>query len=209
QAYIDTDGWADQVNVVNSSNPVFNTEAIRIMLTTHFEHDAKSKTGLVRMLISKTITFDLKNKRSLITISHNADAYALRVLVGWSKKNGLIYDMSKLENIADLDPELYKPQPIIPLDSIFIYPEEARKKGIEGKVIVQALIQSEGEVSKVEIFKPDNPLFNDEAIRILRKARFGPSSVEGWTLLTINFSLNPGKGGPIYLEEEINIEEPI
>src|ERR1035441_8458924 len=90
QAFIDTDGWADEIKILNTSNPVFNAEAIRVMITTHFEHDPKNKTALVRMSISKTITFDLKNKRSLVNKA--IDSVQCGAPIGWSKKNGAIYE---------------------------------------------------------------------------------------------------------------------
>jgi TonB family protein len=190
QAVIETDGSVREAKIENSSDPVFNTEAIRVIITNHFEHDPSIQWIQDRMVVNRTITFDLNNKRSLITTSHTSDEYSMLVLVGWSKKNGLIYDDSKLQNIADLDPAAYDPHEIFPLDSLIKYPKVARKKGIEGKVIVQALIdKDDGSVSKVEIFKSDNPLLNDEAIRVLKTARFSPSSANGWTLRTLTFNL--------------------
>jgi protein TonB len=190
EAVIDTDGFASEVKIQNSSNPVFNTEAIRVMITTKFEHDPNNKSALVSMLIGRTITFDLNNKRSLITTSHISDAYSMLVLAGWSRKSGLIYDDSKLQNIADLNPGDYYSYEVIALDSLIRYPKKARKMGLEGKVIVQALIDKDsGTVSQVEIFKSDNSLLNDEAIRVLKTARFYPSSINGWTLRILNFNL--------------------
>jgi TonB family protein len=190
QAVIDTDGFASEVKILNSSNPVFNTEAIRLMITTKFEHDPNNKSALVSMLIGRTITFELNNKRGLITTSHNSDAYSMLVLTGWSRRGGLIYDDSKLQNIADLNPGDYYSYEVIALDSLIRYPKKARKMGIEGKVIVQALIDKDsGTVSQVEIFKSDNSLLNDEAIRVLKTARFYPSSINGWTLRILNFNL--------------------
>ncbi len=189
-AVIRSDGSVSGVKIERSSNPVFNTEAIRVMITTKFEHDPKNKSALVSMLIGRTITFDLNNKRSILTLSHVEDEYSMLVLDGWSKKKGLIYDDSKVRYISDANPSDFESHEIIPLDSLIRYPKKARKKRIEGDVIVQALVdKDDGSVSKVEIFKSDDSLLNEEAIRVIKAAIFSPSSGNGWELRTLHFRL--------------------
>lgn len=62
----------------------------------------------------------------------------------------------------------------------FKYPEEARQKGIEGKVYVSFLITSEGWVEEVEIVKSPNEIFNEEAIRVIKTMdRWIPAKLNG------------------------------
>lgn len=47
------------------------------------------------------------------------------------------------------------------------YPKEARKKEIEGSVIVEYTVNTKGEIENPIILESNNEIFNDEAIRII------------------------------------------
>jgi TonB family protein len=60
------------------------------------------------------------------------------------------------------------------------YPQEARKKGLEGSVIILLTIDNEGYVRSSIVMKGDHKLFNEEAIRISRIfPRWTPGKVDG------------------------------
>lgn len=73
------------------------------------------------------------------------------------------------------------------------YPEEARIKNIEGRVIVKFIIDETGMVKDAAIAKGIHPLLDNEALRIVRKLpRFIPAEYNGKTKssyfsLPINF----------------------
>ena len=48
------------------------------------------------------------------------------------------------------------------------YPEEARKKGIEGRVIVQFFVNEKGKVIEPQVLKSVEPSLDKEALRIIR-----------------------------------------
>ena len=54
------------------------------------------------------------------------------------------------------------------------YPAEAAKQGIEGRVIVQFVIGSDGTVSDAKLMRPVNPLLDQEALRVI-------SAMPKWT----------------------------
>mgnify|MGYP000698070467 CR=1 FL=1 len=60
-----------------------------------------------------------------------------------------------------------------------VYPEDARNKGIEGKVFVIAFINENGDVVKTRIAKGENPILNDAAKDAVSKTKFTPGRVEG------------------------------
>ncbi|MBN2681664.1 MAG: TonB family protein [Bacteroidales bacterium] len=77
-------------------------------------------------------------------------------------------------------PEIYKKEgePVFPggnaalhkyLKSNINYPEEARKDSLSGTVHVHFEVTPKGEVTNVEITRSDNPIFNNEAIRIVKE----------------------------------------
>ena len=47
------------------------------------------------------------------------------------------------------------------------YPAEAAKQGIEGRVIVQFVVGSDGTVSDAKLMRPVNPLLDQEALRVV------------------------------------------
>jgi periplasmic protein TonB len=81
-----------------------------------------------------------------------------------------------------------------------VYPEEARKKGIEGKVMVGFMIDTKGRVTNVNVLKHIHPLLDSEAVRVIRAmpkwqpAKKGKENVLAPVALPITFTLKkPGK----------------
>jgi protein TonB len=65
------------------------------------------------------------------------------------------------------------PQPLVQVQPE--YPEEARKAGLEGRVIVMAVVDENGNVIEASIHKSDNPIFNDAALEAAKKMKFKPA----------------------------------
>jgi len=77
------------------------------------------------------------------------------------------------------------------------YPEEAKKNGITGKVIVRFAVETDGSIDKIAILKGVDPLLDAEAIRVVGTLpRFkAPGLIKGkpvavWYMLPINYKLN-------------------
>ena len=51
-----------------------------------------------------------------------------------------------------------------------IYPEEAKKAGIQGRVTLQFTITKEGKLTNVELLRGVHPLLDEEAIRVVKSA---------------------------------------
>ncbi|MBK6996623.1 MAG: energy transducer TonB [Lewinellaceae bacterium] len=58
-----------------------------------------------------------------------------------------------------------------------VYPKRAFKKGIQGKVYVQFVVERDGSVSNVKVVKGVHRLLNKEAIRLIANM---PKWVPGW-----------------------------
>ena len=75
------------------------------------------------------------------------------------------------------------------------YPPEAVKDSIQGRVIVQLLIERNGEVREVKVVRPVHELLDNEAVRVCKSLpKFFPGSVGGktvamWLTLPITFKL--------------------
>lgn len=77
-----------------------------------------------------------------------------------------------------------------------IYPEEARNKGIEGKVYLKFMIDKKGRIKKIKVEKSVHPLLDKAAVEVLKKMPpWNPAKAEGkpWNCyyaIPISFKLN-------------------
>lgn len=60
------------------------------------------------------------------------------------------------------------------------YPYEAKKDGIEGRVMVRFVVNKDGSFSNFEIMRGVNPSLNEEAIRVLKTMpKWRPGKMKG------------------------------
>lgn len=81
------------------------------------------------------------------------------------------------------------------------YPEELAEENIAGWVIVQALVDKEGRVSRARAVKSSDPRFEASAVEMVRKWEFEPATHKGKPVevhytLTVNFEPSPEAGSP-------------
>lgn len=106
-------------------------------------------------------------------------------------------------NISDEDPD---PNVMIPyekgpemIESVKpVYPEEAKKNKITGKVYVKVLIDKEGIPKKAMVIKSESQLFNESTIEAAMKSKFSPAINKGepiavWVVLPYKFALDEKK----------------
>jgi TonB family protein len=76
------------------------------------------------------------------------------------------------------------------------YPKKARRKGIEGKVVVKFVVEKNGEVGDVLVVHSVSPLLDQEAVRVVQAMpAFRPGTQSGKPVrvmfhLPFNFALN-------------------
>ena len=81
------------------------------------------------------------------------------------------------------------------------YPAEAAKQGIEGRVIVQFVVGSDGTVGNVKLMRPVNPLLDQEALRVINAMpKWTPGKQDGKPVavkytLPVTFRQNGGAAG--------------
>jgi len=68
------------------------------------------------------------------------------------------------------------PQPIVQVQPE--YPEVARKAGLEGRVIVAAVVDENGNVIQASILYSGNPIFNEVALNAVKKIKFKPARLK-------------------------------
>ncbi|WP_081963819.1 M56 family metallopeptidase [Porphyromonas cangingivalis] len=76
-----------------------------------------------------------------------------------------------------------------------VYPEEAVKKNIQGRVMVGFIVEKDGTLSNVKIMRGIDPLLDAEAVRVVKTLKFRPGKMNGKPVrcrftVPINFRLN-------------------
>ena len=93
------------------------------------------------------------------------------------------------------------------------YPEEAKNKGIQGKIVASFVLNSEGEVTRVKIVRGAHPQLDAEAIRVLESSPKWerPGMVKGKKVnVQYNFPLNfalKGKKDEVSVKQSTNPED--
>ncbi len=87
-----------------------------------------------------------------------------------------------------------EPVPLASVESLIKYPEDAKKHGLEGVVIVEALIAKDGHVEKVNVLHADHDIFKQAAIDAMLKTKFKPALQNGtplrlWITRWVKFQL--------------------
>ncbi len=95
-----------------------------------------------------------------------------------------------------------QPQLIGGLDSLrklIEYPPMAKQANIEGRVYIQFIVNKEGRVEDPEVLRGPGAGLNEEALRVIKKARFKPGIQQGHPVkvrytMPIIFSLDQNRG---------------
>jgi periplasmic protein TonB len=93
------------------------------------------------------------------------------------------------------------PEPVGGISAILkkvVYPEIARRAGIEGKVFVQALIDENGDVIKTKILKGIGSGCDESAMKAVKETKFTPAKqknklVKVQVVIPVLFKLNKSK----------------
>lgn len=54
------------------------------------------------------------------------------------------------------------------------YPKAARRAGVEGRVVLEFVVDKDGQVREVDVLESAHPLLDEEAARALRRVQFAP-----------------------------------
>ncbi len=83
-----------------------------------------------------------------------------------------------------------------------VYPEEAKNKGLEGKVFINFLVSKTGEVQDVKVARGVDPLLDNEAIRVVQSMpKWKPGSQRGKPVevrFTLQISFPPTNNIPTF-----------
>ncbi len=76
-----------------------------------------------------------------------------------------------------------------------VYPEKAKKDGIEGKVVVRVLVDKNGKIQNKIIEHSTDRIFNEAAVEAIDKTKFEPAKlngkpIKGWVSVPVEFKLD-------------------
>ena len=83
------------------------------------------------------------------------------------------YDTLYTAQTADVAPQLIGGIRTL-VDEEMEYPQEAKRKGINGEVLIGLIVQPDGSTSHIQVVQSVHPLLDREAQRVARQAQFEP-----------------------------------
>jgi TonB family protein len=116
--------------------------------------------------------------------------YVTAVLVYLGLVGVLVFTRSVAQEKVDV-----KSMPKIRTTVQPVYPEEAKKGGIEGMVLVNALVDASGKVVEAEIAKSDASVLDNAALDAIRRWTFAPAvskedkQIGVWVTIPVKFKL--------------------
>jgi len=105
--------------------------------------------------------------------------------------------------------------PMFDLEEIqknLVYPEDAKNAGIEGKVVIRALIGKDGVPTNIKVVYSDNTILDSAAIKAILKTKFSPATINNqpttaWVTIPVVFKLSEKDKGFIEgKKEELQID---
>ena len=159
QFVVDKDGSIDNVSVLRGVNPDLDKEAIRVVSNMPNWKPGMQKGKPVRVKYTVLIAFSLP--------SEEIDKIDEMIVVGY--QNTKTPDNAEAYETVEQMPQF--PGGMTGLMQYLAknvkYPADAQKKGIQGKVFVQIIVDENGKVSNAKIVQGISPSLDAEALRVV------------------------------------------
>lgn len=187
----------------NSSYSIFGTVIDR----SSREPIAKSKVSILGTKFTATTVEDGQYKidqipEGIYQVKAEADGYEPKIinnvsLVQNRNRETLYFELQKIEQEpADFVEVEKQPQPVSGSTPAPVYPDLARKAGVQGTVWIKLWVDEKGNPRKADILKSDEEIFNQVSIDAAMKWKFEPAIMKGkpvsvWVTIPFKFKLNP------------------
>ncbi len=162
-------GGVTNVKIMRGADPLLDAEAIRIAKSSPAWMPGKQGGQVVNVAFTfpvkfvlqepeeKVIQMEKKKQEKPVAEEEIPEGEEIFFIVEEMPK----FPYDSLENLAAFrNYVMYQ----------LVYPEEAAKKGIEGTVYVEFVVNKKGDVKNVKIVKGASPLLNAEAIRVVKSS---------------------------------------
>jgi len=178
---VNEDGSISNIQIVRGVDPALDKQAVEVIQNMPKWTPGKQRGKAVKTKYTLPVNFKLDGGVSLGAVSkanNSSDEIVYIIVEQMPKFNG---DLN-----GDLNGYLAKN---------IKYPEEARKSGIQGRVIIQFVVDKDGSISDVNVVRGVCPALDAEAIRVVKSMpNWTPGKQRGQNVrvkytLPINFSL--------------------
>ena len=167
QFVVDKDGSITDANVVKSIDPTLDAEALRVVNSMPNWTPGKQKGEPVRVRFTLPVAFGVSKGGD--PASGTPHTYTKTTIV---KKEEAPKQETTEDEIVNVPEEI----PMFPggmeelmkfLQKEVKYPKEAQDKGIQGRVVVQFVVNKDGSITEATVLKSVDPQLDAEALRVV------------------------------------------
>lgn len=156
---VNQDGSISDTRIIRGASPLLDAEALRVIGCMPKWKPGMQKGKAVRVQYTVPVMFSLKKQKGDIT-AHSAQ-FPKEIK---PDANG-IYEVA--EEMPQFPGGMGKLMDY--LSKNMQYPAEAQKQKIQGRVVVQMVVDAEGNVTNPRILRSENPLLDKEALRLMKE----------------------------------------
>jgi TonB family protein len=162
------DGSIDDVNVVRGVDPLLDAEAVRVLKSMPAWKPGKQRGQAVNVRYTLPVVFRISaedSQNKLLTIEERN-----RMTDGEKGDQKVMPEPSEVFVVVEQQPEYpggLEAMMKFLSDSI-VYPDEAKAKGIQGRVICNFVVMKDGSIDDVNVVRGVDPLLDAEAVRVLK-----------------------------------------
>lgn len=188
--------------LVNATDAVSESETLENNFLDLYEVKLRDAKDAKIIMDTKLFSEPTASSESLGSLPQGTIVKSYKMLAReqmWAiKYNGVwgfapITSLMQVKLRIDVKPSKYDKPPKLKASAKLIYPEAARKMGIEGQVVLLIHIGKDGKVNETKIVK-SIPELDDAAIATVKKVKFKPAEYKGkpvsvWVRFPVNFKL--------------------
>ncbi|MEA5129914.1 MAG: M56 family metallopeptidase [Proteiniphilum sp.] len=162
---VEKDGRLSDFNVVNSIDPLLDAEALRVLESMPKWIPGKQRGEEVRVRFTLPVVFRLQAKDDKKTAMPSASNEVFVVVENQPEFPGGNAAMMKF------------------LSDNIKYPKSAQDNGIQGRVIVNFVVEKDGSLSDVQVVHSQDPALDKEAVRVIESMpKWKPGTQRGETV---------------------------
>ena len=189
---VNKDGSISEVTIVRGQDPMLDAEAIRVISSMPNWEPGTQRGEAVRVRFTLPVIFRLENGKDAKDQEHGNDG-VISITAKPAKEEIFV--------VVEQQPEFPGGTPAMMnyLGENVKYPVEAQKNKIQGRVIVNFVVNKDGSLSDFKVVRGQDPLLDAEAIRVISTMpNWKPGMQRGQTVkvrytLPIVFRLNEDK----------------
>ncbi|MDD4758836.1 MAG: M56 family metallopeptidase [Lascolabacillus sp.] len=162
------DGSIDDVNVVRGVDPLLDAEAVRVLKSMPAWKPGKQRGQAVNVRYTLPVVFRISAEDSQNKLLTTEDRN--RMTDGEKGDQKVMPEPSEVFVVVEQQPEYPGGLEAMMkfLSESIVYPDAAKAKGIQGRVICNFVVMKDGSIDDVNVVRGVDPLLDAEAVRVLK-----------------------------------------